>query len=165
MNRHDTKFLLYTGWVPSIQEKLGVVSVQVSMSMFRNFRTRWQVFRITAFCMLWCMFGESSNLCRFFPNECGVTPVGDIINGRIVTFSCCHICFNSIARGEYLSIFSLSFICMLSSLGMEMSIRYVVFSFLLISVISGLLCATVLSVCSVLSQYNLMFSFSSIVSG
>jgi len=56
-------------------------------------------------------------------NESGVTPVGDMMNGRIMILSCFYVCFMSIASGVYLSIFSCSLVFMFVSLGIAMSIK------------------------------------------
>ena len=81
-----------------------------------------------------------------------MTPVGDIIIGTIATLSCFQMSFISIPNGVYFSIFSSSFFSRFDADGIAISMKNVVFCCLRVYVMSGLLCDTVLSVCSVVSQ-------------
>ena len=71
----------------------------------------------------------------------------DIMSGIMCVFCCFQILCISCANSVYFSIFPLYFCVMFVSFRMEMSLRYVVFSFLFVKVTSGLLYYTVLSVC------------------
>ena len=71
----------------------------------------------------------------------------DIMSGIMCVFCCFQILCISCANGVYFSIFPLYFCVMFVSFRIEMSLRYVVFSFLFVKVTSGLLYYTVLSVC------------------
>ena len=64
-------------------------------------------------------------------------PVTDVTNGIIVTFSCCHSSLTSMTSGVYFSLFSSSFSTIFLSFSISMLMRYVCFSFLSMTVMSG----------------------------
>ena len=87
-------------------------------------------------------------------------PKAPITIGIIVTFML-HIFYNSLARSRYLSFFSLSFSFILWSAGTAKStILQVLFSFLLITIMAGLLTEIRGFVCMSKSDRSLCVSFS-----
>jgi hypothetical protein len=97
------------------------------------------VSRITDFCICIYVFGCKLSLCRLCDRDFGITAVDDINIGITCTVFCFHIAHISFAISWYLLCFSVIVLARLCVFGTAVSIKYVVFVFLFVRVMSGLL--------------------------
>jgi len=108
------------------------------------------------------MQAKSFRLCG---SDFGVTPVDDIINGITCAVFCFHIAHISFASSWYLFCLSLIVLARLCVFGTAMSIKKLLFVFLLMNVISSPSKGIVLSVSMLRFQYSLKLPFSITLAG
>jgi len=107
------------------------------------------------------VLGCRLSLFRLCDSDFGITAVDDITNGITWAVFCPHIAHISFASSWYLFCLSVIVLARLCVFGAAMSIKKVLFVLLLMTVISGPLKGTVLSVRMQRFQYSLLLLSSS----
>ena len=106
---------------------------------FKKFLTIKHLPRITDFCSCIYVFGCKLSLVRLCDSDSGITPVDDITIGITFAAFCFHIAHISFDSSWYLFCLSVIVLARLCVFGTAMSIKKVLFVFLFIKVMSGLL--------------------------